>query len=724
MIPRFAFVLALLAALSCRGHRPAAPPSATRNLISLFGEAEVRSDALDLPYLAPLRGPGWAEAGPPGAPVLWTRRASAELHMPFFSTADKELALRVRCQGSLGPRAEVSLALNGHPLGTLRVTSAEQEFRLAMPASAQVAGDNTLVLSLPGRGQPAKGRWRSSGVALIALRVRPLGSTNTAAVPSLEDGRIRLPAGSSVAYYLREEGQATLELEAEAGAAAPTRLAVALQSDRERVPVGEVVMNARGTGRLRARLAAAPGAFVRLELANPGRGSLYLRAPRIEVPLQRAPVAGRPLPNRPNIVIFLVDTLRPDYLGAYGHKAPTSPRFDAFAREAIVFDDARAQAPWTRSAVASIFTGLHVGTHGVDRVDRKLSDRFETLARRLKAAGYRTGGVFASYVVRGAFGFGQGFDYWNTGEDLSWSPAGKITDRALRWLDSASGPGPFFLYVHTLDPHSPYEPEQENWTPFSFDYRGERDTKTLLAAGARRGRLPPDELRFLESRYEGEVLQDDKAFGALIDGLRDRRVLDDSIMIFISDHGEEFLEHHGTEHARTLYEELIHIPLAVRLPGGIRGGRRESYTVQQIDLMPTLLALADVPGPTGLEGRDLSAFWLGEARPEEIPPLLISEARFELWDKLSVRSGSLTLIRNYDNPVTWRAGVDLELYDLSSDPAQKRNLVGPRPIAARYLDNRLRALRSLLERRQENRDERASLTREDREQLRALGYIQ
>jgi arylsulfatase A-like enzyme len=462
----------------------------------------------------------------------------------------------------------------------------------------------------------------------------------------------------------------------------------------------------------------------RIEIANTGGGSVWLEEPTIAMtgPVSSTPAAAR-LPGRPSIVVFLVDTLRADALGGYGQPAATSPRFDAFAREAIVFEDAWAQAPWTRSAVASIFTGLHVGTHGLDRVDRQLSAELPTLAESLHAGGYRTAGFSANPVVSRRFGFDQGFESWDEEEELRWDPASALVSRALRWLDGVRGP--FFLYVHALDPHSPYAPAPEHASPFALpSYRGETDTKVLLER-AGRGAGTAAELSFLRARYQGEVRQSDAAFGQLLDGLRARGLLDGSLVVFTSDHGEEFLEHGGTEHGKTLYQEVIRIPLAVRLPGAARGGTRSADVVQQIDVMPTLLALVGRSAPQGVEGRDLSASWVGNGGRTREPAVLFSEVRFEQADKVSARSGPLKLIVNLDPVGSWRADRFDELYDLAADPGEKVNLAASKPIDVRYLRNRIEGLKSLQAAHSARAEgSRVELSPEDLEQLRALGYVQ
>jgi choline-sulfatase len=419
-----------------------------------------------------------------------------------------------------------------------------------------------------------------------------------------------------------------------------------------------------------------------------------------------------------------VDTLRADHLGAYGEKAPTSPRFDAFAREAVLFEDAWAQASWTRSATASIFTGLHVGAHGVDREDRALPPSAVTLAERLREAGYRTGAFVGNHLLGGRFGFEQGFEVWNGGDaSLYGAPASSLGERALRWLDS--GRGPFLLYVHTMEPHAPYTPSAEDAAPFALPaYEGNRDTRALLRLG-QLGQLSPEGLRFLESQYRGEIHQNDRAFGAFLDALRARGLLDSTLVVFLADHGEELLDHGGTEHAKTLYQELVRVPLAVRLPGGRRGGKRERTPVEQIDLLPTLLRFAGVKRPEGLPGRDLSALWLGAEAAEAASPLMFSEERFAVVDKYAARAGAMKLILNNDGQELWRAGTHEELYDLDRDPAERANLAGSRPVTVAFLRqelDRFRALQAALLARGGSGGA-LRLTPEEQEQLRALGYV-
>ena len=712
----------VLAASACAPARPVAV-----DLIQGFAEAELRADELDLAALASDPGferRGWSRLeGPADHRMAWAQGPRSRLRLPFQSTGDKELRVRVRSHESLGTSLPLSLALNDAPLAQIAITPSEQEFRLVIPSSVQKRGDNVLEITAPRRRAPAPGDAdrRELVAAFSELVVRPVGAAARSGLPVLDAGRLALPPSSSAAYYLRVPARARLSLEVQGSEAGKGRIVGVLEDDTARsmildlaVPSGRRTMQDVG-------LAARAGAIVRLELANPAaEGVVWLRSARLTVP----PAATEPSApmrtagSRPNVVLFLADTLRADYLGAYGHAAPTSPRLDGFAREAVLFEDAWAQASWTRSAIASLFTGLHVGSHGVDREDRVLPSAAQTLAEVLRAGGYRTGAFVANHLLGGRFGFDQGFDAWNPGtRTLYGAAAADLVREALAWADA--GPRPFFLYVHTMEPHAPYTPSDEDWRPFAGDaYRGMTDTRALLRLG-QLGTLAPEALRFLRSRYEGEVHQNDRAFGGLLDGLEARGLDGTTVVVFTADHGEEFLEHGGTEHAKTLYQELVRVPLVVRVPRG-PGGTREKATVQQIDLMPTLLALTGLPAPRALPGRDLSASLTGQ-RPPSPPPVVFSEERFAVVDKVAARAGDLKLIFNNDGPALWRARSHVELYDLARDPLERTNLAASRPIAAAFLERRLEAFRKA---QAPAAAQSVALSSGEREQLRALGYAQ
>jgi arylsulfatase A-like enzyme len=722
---RAALVAALLAAACAREPQPApeaqGPPL---RLIPRFDSAEVRTDNLDLPFLIAdhrLPRPAWQEPRETKEGlVVWTMEKNVDVTLPIASRGPKELVIRARCHKTLGPRLPMDVSLNAKLLGSVVLTKQEAVFRFEVPSQAQNVPESVLRLSVPARYKPPKaGDALPAAVGVTQLELRRAGDDGPVLVPSVKDDRLLLPPGSEVSFFLRQRTGAELSLRASATKPGG-RLEAALQTEIGRATLGSVSPLPPDAAPLRARLEAPDGAYARLELRNAGDVPLTLDGVvvhGIEKP-KPTPLPPARLAGRTSVVVFLVDTLRADRLGAYGFERPTSPTFDAFARDGILFEDVWAQAPWTRPTVASIFTGLPASTHGAGGFDRGLPDSLDTLAEVMKRGGYRTGAVVANHVVNARFGFAQGFDSWNGGEThLYGLSAADAVSRGLQWLDSGSGP--FLLYLHTLEPHAPYEPSDASWAQFHPPGQARRPSLPILM----RGKISREEGSYLDSLYQGEILDDDHAFGALIDGLRSRGLLDSTLVLFTADHGEEFLDHGGKGHGHTLYRELIRVPLGVRLPGGRRGGTREAQPVAQVDMLPTLAALLGLPAPK-CEGRDLSSLWLGRALPGN-PPELISETRFGKAEKSALRVGSLKLIVNNDPRRYGSAGGPLELYDLARDPGEQVDLADKNPIAAHWLRNRLSEIIQSQRLAQGARGEKpVELTDEDKAELKALGYVQ
>ena len=271
-----------------------------------------------------------------------------------------------------------------------------------------------------------------------------------------------------------------------------------------------------------------------------------------------------------------------------------------------------------------------------------------------------------------------------------------------------------------MEPHSPYAPEETHAAPFRLrNYEGDRNTDALLRLG-QLGELAPEGFAFLESEYQGEIRQNDAAFGAFLDGLRERGLYDRTLVVFTSDHGEEFVEHSGTGHGKTLYQEVLRVPLVVRPPGGVSNARLVSDIVEQIDLLPTILGYLGVSWSDDLPGRDVSQLLRGGdgAAP---PGLLFSEQRFGVVDKYSVRTGSMMLILNNDGA---EPGGRFELYDLDRDPNEQTSLIDSHPVTLGYLQRELDRFRDRKPFQSLAAADTELLTDEELDKLRALGYIQ
>lgn len=293
----------------------------------------------------------------------------------------------------------------------------------------------------------------------------------------------------------------------------------------------------------------------------------------------------------PLVVVYLVDTLRADHLPLYGYERDTAPALVRFARDAVVFDQAVAPSSWTKPSVASLFTSLLPSEHHCGQFYAPLDRSFVTLAERLRQGGYVTGAVVANPLILAKNAhFDQGFTYF-AGAPAP-QRAAQAVDAALAFLDRRQGL-PTFLYVHTMDPHSPYAP------PSPFDRRfGPPPAPGRAAAEPSDYREPQDRDRIV-AQYDGEIAYGDREFGRFIDGLKARKLYERALVVFVADHGEEFLDHGGWTHGHTLFDELVRIPLVVKYPEGRHRGRRVDRQVQLVDVQPTILKSQGLPVPSG-----------------------------------------------------------------------------------------------------------------------------
>ncbi len=438
--------------------------------------------------------------------------------------------------------------------------------------------------------------------------------------------------------------------------------------------------------------------------------------------------------ERPNLVLYVVDTLRADHLGCYGYSRPTSPRLDEFARQGFRFAEARAQSSWTKPAMGTILTGLHPVTHGAERRAQGIAPEVRTLAERLSETGYETAMFTTNPTVVEKFGFGRGFDRFEYVHQLQGRKRRSVDSAemhraAAAWLDGRAAPErPFFLVVHTLDPHDPYRPPEPYRSQFA---PGVDVASACCARGGRLETLSAAEaaIRRRDSMalYDGEIARNDASFGRLVDDLRNRGLLDRSAVVFTSDHGEEFHEHGGWRHAESLFEEVLRVPLVLRLPGGAPAGTTIADPADQIDIAPTLLDLAGVSVPKELPGASLLPVIRGGAPP---PRESLAWLRHPAFNVVAIRDGKWKWLRHEGAlraPTGGVGGVGEPaeaLYDLEADPGERQNLLEAEPARRRALALRIREARARLAR--SNRSEDAGEVALDPEldaELRALGYL-
>jgi choline-sulfatase len=439
--------------------------------------------------------------------------------------------------------------------------------------------------------------------------------------------------------------------------------------------------------------------------------------------------------REPNVLILVIDALRPDHLGSYGYARPTSPTLDALARRGVLFADATSPSSYTRAAVPSIFTSVHPAAHGVFSQGRQvevLSDEYTTLAETLKARGYRTAAFMPNPSLYRTFNFGQGFDLYDDNFPIGQGPAHevyetarKIQDRFLRWLrgDQSDPAKPFFAYLHYRDVHAPYVPPP----PYDRMFPKTGPGRLLTRAEVRSQPLDirqPRRFRDLDSyigQYDGEIRYTDDRLAEFLDTLTKEGFLDNTVLFVTADHGESFLEHGTWTHGTDVYEEQTRVPLLLVLPKDKHAGRRVEVPVQTIDLYPTILALLGSEIPTELQGKSLFDAIEGRADPQRA---VFSEARVPKnkrpagWGQVAaVRAGGWTLIYN-------RTKRRAELYHLAEDPAETQDLLAREPGKTRELVRLLRTFDQDNARRSHWRKGQEGLPEDVVEDLRSLGYVQ
>jgi len=424
-----------------------------------------------------------------------------------------------------------------------------------------------------------------------------------------------------------------------------------------------------------------------------------------------------PEPSRPNVVMIVLDTTRHDHLGSYGHSRDTSPAIDAFASDAIRFDRAYATAPWTKPTVASMFTGLYPSRHGLQIMEAALPDGLVTLAELLGERGYATAGVISHVLLDPRHGFAQGFDEYvevvdaeDPHESIS---TGRVTDAALEILSGRDSGRPLFLFVHYFDPHYNYKrhPEYGFAPAQSGRLRGDESIYDLYELMPD---MTPEEIEFIEAVYDEEIRHMDDGVGRLLGALEETLGLDDTLVVLAADHGEEFMTHGNIGHTITLYEDVMRVPLIVRPPGHQAGKTVVHTPVSLVSIVPTVLDLVglDIEGLV-TQGRPLiSALDSGDA-PDQ-GSVIFCETD-EQRNKRAVIVGRDKLIRDEESG-------RIELYDIVADPDELEDLSKHRP-------GRVTELLVVLDQtivwaaRGSIAADEVTLTDEQREQLRSLGYV-
>ena len=384
-------------------------------------------------------------------------------------------------------------------------------------------------------------------------------------------------------------------------------------------------------------------------------------------PFAAPPATDSPVPWRPNIVVVTLDTTRADALGCYGAPDWATPTLDAIARRGVRFEMARAPAPLTLPAHATIFTGLYPFQHGArDNGTFVLKPEVRTLAERLKEAGYATAAVPAAFVVDSSFGLDQGFDqYFDLpqrevaagGEETSARPGEEVANVALDWLASRKPGNPFFLWVHFFDAHYPYAPPADLLTAHPLP----ADPKEK-GASRKNGR----------HLYQLEMSAVDRALARVLKGLDRLGGADETLLVVVGDHGEGLGEHQEASHGALVHDATLHVPLLVANPR-LRVGTTVATPVASVDITPTLLALLGLDGG-GTYGADLSPLLL--PTPPGAAPTPFAPTRPIYFETCGTwfTSGWAPLYGVIDGDLKIVVGPERRVFDLAHDPGEEHDV--------------------------------------------------
>ena len=389
-----------------------------------------------------------------------------------------------------------------------------------------------------------------------------------------------------------------------------------------------------------------------------------------------APIAPGPPPDNPqqNIILIIIDTLRADHLSCYGYHRNTSPGIDSLASEGTIWLNAQAQAPWTQPAHATIWTGLSVRAHRtlnpvavtndsgqMVKLIYELDRDLPTISTLLNDAGFSTMGLANFIILSPTYGFAEGFDSYSFRRDGQ-GVAGASVDSVIAWLGD-NGDQRFYCMLHLYDVHSPYSPPPPYNTAFQDDpeltwFDWELEDEQVLNS---------DEVQKAIDLYDGEIAYVDHHLNRLFRWIRANGLEDETLVVVMADHGEEFMEHGWVLHGTSMYQEVLHVPLIMSGPG-IRRGMADSTWVAQFDVLPTLISWAGVELSGACEGTDILE---DSIAPRTIPSSGASDSPWKACEQMAAVVSTSTDVKTF----MLDGMEDFVSYDLETDPEEQSPMV-------------------------------------------------
>ncbi|MDC0357591.1 sulfatase [Oligoflexia bacterium] len=428
-----------------------------------------------------------------------------------------------------------------------------------------------------------------------------------------------------------------------------------------------------------------------------------------------------------NIVMIVVDTLGAEHIGSYNNKVKHTPNIDRLAKNGVRFSKAFGTAPWTKPTISSMFTSLMPARHGVQRSRDKLPSKHTTLAEMLKSKGFDTSAIISHVLIGKKYGYAQGFkEYLNVnqkGQVHATITSEVVTDKAVAWLDKRvkeKAQANFFLFLHYFDPHFFYQDHPQ--FDFTSEYKGAlKAGMNIRKLRAMIPELTADDIRYLKELYSEEVAYTDQQIGRFLARLEQLNFSENTLVIFLSDHGEEFMRHGWIGHTRTLHDELIHLPLIFNLPKYLKP-RVVDYPVSQIDLVPTLMSMLKEPVADPVwEGTSLVPFLLGQGDSKQKRNIysevdFVSTTKLKDAHKTALIAGDYKLI--HDKPTnTWT------LFNRVLDPEELKNLATEKKDVLAQMSKKILAYEQRAAQPDNVKAPEVEINEAEIEQLESLGYM-
>lgn len=680
---------------------------------------------------------GWGSDGADGDDTYTYGSETNRVYFPLAEAAPITLRLRMKQIGS----RRLQIFINDRSLAEGIVLAEDSDFHdydVPVPGELTRAGENYMLLRFGG-STPVEGENVAVAMASIRVIAGPLsegerfvpptdlvasmdvGGTTRQAIavhpPTTLSFHLQIPPGGRLVFGAGAEGDA---------ADVRARVVVQAEGGEASVRFDETIPPGRWSDQS-IDLSDLAGQIAKIDLVaeGEGEGRLGWSDPALMIP----PPQTRELAEVRNVVVLLIDTMRASKLRPYRPESRVrTPTFDRIASEGTLFEAAQSQENWTKPSVASVLTGMTPASHGAKTSEARLPESVQMVSEVFDEAGFATGSFIANGYVSDRFGFDQGWDhYTNFIRETKRTTADNVFREAGDWIEAHKDER-FFAYVHTIDPHVPYDPPEEYLRMYDSrtDYEGQvrpRMTGELLEQAKRN---PPavtfsaSDVRRLEALHDGAISFHDHEFGEFITRLENLGVLDQTLVVVTSDHGEEFQDHGSWGHGHSVYQELLNVPLVFWRPGVVPV-QRVPHTVSTASVSPTVLELAGLPALRAAELPSLATELRGNMPVG--PRVAFSDF---LDDRRVIRAGRWKLILRGHNPT---------MFDLESDPSEQHELDRNRhPIAARFLRVMLGQYLGARDRGQwlqsEQQDgtrfqtENAEMDQTIRDQLRALGYLQ